>query len=95
MLRMFFLSSVIVIFSGCAVKNVEKKVDINETLPPPLHTEKVQMEDNPLLSKPKIAKVKIQSYIDADGDYREASTLHLKIEESKFIDKKHFSINKD
>jgi type IV conjugative transfer system lipoprotein TraV len=53
-----------------------------------------KIETNPLLSKPKIAKIKIESYIDTDGDYHEPSTIHMIIKESRFIEeKKHFSIH--
>ncbi|MCK9473674.1 TraV family lipoprotein [Sulfurimonas sp.] len=53
-----------------------------------------KIETNPLLSKPKIAKIKIKSYIDTDGDYHEPSTIHMIIKESRFIEeKKYFSIH--
>jgi len=80
-------------FAGCAetklevpeVQNLETKI-----------VEKKVDNESPLLTKPKIAKIKIESYIDSEGDYHEASKLHLKIVESAFVeDKKYFSINKE
>lgn len=80
-------------FAGCAetklevpeVQNLETKI-----------VEKKVDNKSPLLTKPKIAKIKIESYIDSEGDYHEASKLHLKIVESAFAeDKKYFSINKE
>lgn len=80
-------------FAGCAetkpevpeVQNLETKI-----------IEKKVDNGSPLLTKPKIAKIEIKSYIDSEGDYHEASKLHLKIQESAFTeDKKYFSINKE
>ncbi len=52
--------------------------------------------DNPLLSKPKIATIKIFSYVDKDGNYHEDSVIHTKIESSNFIEnKKYFTINNE
>jgi hypothetical protein len=80
-------------FAGCA----ETKLDVPEVqnLETKIVEKKVDNE-SPLLTKPKIAKIKIESYIDSDGDYHESSKLHLKIIESAFTeDKKYFSINKE
>lgn len=92
----FFIVMILAVgitFTGCAetklevpeVQNLETKI-----------VEKKVDNESPLLSKPKIAKIEIESYIDSDGDYHEASKLHLKIIESAFLeDKKYFSINKE
>lgn len=59
-----------------------------------LNQKKKQEEISPLLAPPKIAKVKMKKYIDADGDFHEPSILHLKIEDARFVeDKKYFTIN--
>lgn len=92
----FFTIIILVVglgFAGCA----ENKLEVPEVqnLEPKTIEKKVDNE-SPLLTKPKIAKIKIESYIDSEGDYHEASKLHLKIQESAFTeDKKYFSINKE
>lgn len=95
--RMEFFTIIILVvglgFAGCA----ENKLEVPEVhnLEPKTIEKKVDNE-SPLLTKPKIAKIKIESYIDSEGDYHEASKLHLKIQESAFAeDKKYFSINKE
>lgn len=95
--RMEFFTIIILVvglgFAGCA----ENKLEVPEVqnLEPKTIEKKVDSE-SPLLTKPKIAKIKIESYIDSEGDYHEASKLHLKIQESAFSeDKKYFSINKE
>jgi len=95
--KMGFFTVVILLvgiaFAGCA----ENKLEVPEVqnLEVKIVEKKVDSE-SPLLTKPKIAKIKIESYIDSDGDYHEASRLHLKIQESAFAeDKKYFSINKE
>ena len=82
-------------FTGCAETKPEApKLPILETTI--IEKKEILENESPLLSKPKIAKIKIEPYIDTDGDYHEASNIHIRIEEAKFIeDKKYFSINKD
>jgi len=72
-------------------ENSEKsKLSANEIFP------REKIDANPLLTKPKIAKIKIQNYIDKDGDYHEPSTVHMIIRESSFMEnKKYFSIDKE
>lgn len=55
---------------------------------------KKSIEISPLLAPPKISKITIIGYIDTDGDYHEKEIIHLKVEDSKFLEnKKYFSIN--
>ena len=54
----------------------------------------VDTDENPLLAKPKVAKINIYRHIDSDGDFHESSSVHIVVEKSKFIEnRKLFSIN--
>jgi hypothetical protein len=93
------------VFSGCTTNqsNVTYKSDVikqlaNDENPvvdgTTLYVEKI--DNSPLLTKPKIAKITINPYIDSDGDYHEKKVIHTKIVDSKLIEnKKYFSINKE
>ncbi len=53
-------------------------------------------ETSPLLAPPKVAKMKVESYIDSDGDYHEIQKIHIKIEAARFVDNpKMFTINEN
>lgn len=95
----------VTIFSGCTTtknntyqSDVIKKLANNEKPIVDGSTSLYQEEidNSPLLTKPKIAKITIKPYIDSDGDYHEKKVIHTKIVDSKLIEnKKYFSINKE